>query len=495
MPPFKRGNYMDAITNKFIHLSLNKIKCPINIARWMPDARRILTGAATGEFTLWNGITFNFETIMQAHDAAIRAMTWNHAGDFLITGDHLGILKIWQPTMNNVKILEAHKEPIRAVAFSPSDMKFASCSDEGTVKIWDFAKASEDRTLLGHGWDVKTVDWHPVKALIASGSKDNLVKLWDPRTGTSLANIHGHKNMIIDVKWNKNGLWLLSCGKDQNIKLTDIRMLKELATFRAHKKEVNTVAWHPTHESLFASGGAEGAIHYWQVDNPEEPLCSLEGAHDGIIWSLDWHPIGHVLCSTSGDFSTRFWTRGRPGDTFLDKYVMGKQAAEKAGIKPTIAMTLMEQQQQDGNMEDYGFMGGMGMGGNVQSHHQQYQQLPGLSQQPIKSFSSEDSTRSLGSSFSQSTLQSAPRMQSMSQQPFPFNSPILPPSSYQQQSQQPHHYNQSQQQYQQHHHHYNQQQSMGNNLFSFPFSDNQNHYQSQQNRKNLDSSRDPRRKK
>lgn len=63
-------------------MSLNKVRCPINVAKvplvfvflinlnyplkWTPDAKRIITGAASGEFTLWNGNSFNFETILQA---------------------------------------------------------------------------------------------------------------------------------------------------------------------------------------------------------------------------------------------------------------------------------------------------------------------------------------------------------------------------------------------------------------------------------------------
>lgn len=34
-------------------------------SQWTPDARRVLTGSTSGEFTLWNGLTFNFETILQ----------------------------------------------------------------------------------------------------------------------------------------------------------------------------------------------------------------------------------------------------------------------------------------------------------------------------------------------------------------------------------------------------------------------------------------------
>lgn len=127
---------MNAVCTKFLHSSQNKVRCPINVARWTPDGRRLITGASTGEITLWNGFAFNFETILQAHDSAIRAMMWSHNGSFMMSGDHSGTIKIWLPSMNNIKILtEGHKEPVRALTFAPKDAKFASSSDDGTVKV------------------------------------------------------------------------------------------------------------------------------------------------------------------------------------------------------------------------------------------------------------------------------------------------------------------------------------------------------------------------
>ena len=332
----------DCLTMKHVHTSLNKQRCPINMVRWMPEGRRLVTGAATGEFTLWNGTTFNFETILQAHDTAIRAMCWTHSGALLLSGDHGGTIKYWQPSMNNVKnIAGAHAEPIRNICFSPGDSRFASCGDDGAIKIWNLERAEAERTLSGHGWDVKALAWHPHAALVASGSKDNLIKLWDPRTGDNVCTVHGHKNSILDVRFNRNGHWLLSSGKDQLIKLFDVRNPKtELTTFRGpHKKEINTLAWHPIHESFFASGSGDGVIAFWHYGGAspqEEPRGVLEGAHDNIIWSLDWHPLGHVLASGSADFSTRFWTRMRPADSGIDRYVIGKAQAEALGIKEQV---------------------------------------------------------------------------------------------------------------------------------------------------------------
>ena len=40
----------------------------------------------------------------------------------------------------------------------------------------------------------------------------------------------------------------------------------------------------------------------------------MPGAHESSVFSLDWHPLGHILASGSNDHTTRFWTRNRPGD-------------------------------------------------------------------------------------------------------------------------------------------------------------------------------------
>ena len=102
--------------------------------------------------------------------------------------------------------------------------------------------------------------------------------------------------------------------------LFDIRNTKEeVQTFRGHKKEASAVAWHPIHEGVFSSGGSDGAIMFWSVGSDKE-TGAIETAHESIVWSLAWHPIGHILCSGSNDHTCKYWTRNRPGDTMRDKY-------------------------------------------------------------------------------------------------------------------------------------------------------------------------------
>lgn len=85
------------------------------------------------------------------------------------------LLRYWQSNMNNVKANKtAHKESVRDLrlcftiflfvcmdvliylvyfllnSFCRTDLKFCSCSDDTTVKVWDFARCQEERSLTGN---------------------------------------------------------------------------------------------------------------------------------------------------------------------------------------------------------------------------------------------------------------------------------------------------------------------------------------------------------
>lgn len=363
------------ICTKYISLAVNKLRAPITALSWAPDGRKCVTGAHTGEFTMWsettppvylaaaasssqfshspfsvrafcacarNGSQFNFEGIVtQAHEDPIRAMTWSHNDLLMLTADEGGVVKYWQTTMNNVKAFKAHKEPVRDISFSPNDMHFVTCSDDQTASIWDLETSTEVVCLKGHGWDVKAARWHPTKGIIITGSKDQLIKVWDPRAGAGgmnhgrnehcLADLHAHKSTVNRLAWSPlNPNWFLSGSRDNLVKVFDIRTMKEFQTNRAHKKEITALTWHPTNERLFGSGSHDGAIHQWFVGESESQ-AEITGAHDSAVYGLEWHPLGHLLVSASNDHTTRFWARNRPGDDMTDKYnVASLPAAQKA---------------------------------------------------------------------------------------------------------------------------------------------------------------------
>ena len=125
--------------------------------------------------------------------------------------------------------------------------------------------------------------------------------------------------------------------------------MKELQSFRGHKKEVCctskdavhgpllspvlAIAWHPTFHDSLASGGSDGSIIFWSNDSAL-PRDQLDYAHDSNVWSLAFHPLGHVLASGSNDHTTRFWSRNRPGGKILnDRFHVGRDRARELGSK------------------------------------------------------------------------------------------------------------------------------------------------------------------
>ncbi|KAK9461765.1 WD40-repeat-containing domain protein [Lipomyces oligophaga] len=353
-------NPIMSVTPKFVHTSVNKLRHPVNLVRWTPEGRRILGASSSGEFTLWNGMSFNFETIMQAHDQSIRAGEWSHNDDWFVSGDQDGIVKYWQPNMNNVKVIAAHREAIRDISFSRADSKFVTASDDSTLKIWNFNEGMVERTLSGHGWDVKCCDWHPSKGLIASGSKDNLVKLWDPRTEKCLTTLHGHKNTITRAEFQPTrGDLLATSSRDQTTRIFDLRVMKDIFVLRGASSDMTTLTWHPVHDSLLAVGDFSGAVYFYVLDSSQsvssvtsitgshssskqqsailsmgsiaqsvDPIQTIPYAHESAIWSMQFHPMGHILCTGSNDKFTKFWCRARPGDdeAFKDASHLGPEA-------------------------------------------------------------------------------------------------------------------------------------------------------------------------
>lgn len=337
-----------SIGTKYVTTSMFRHRAAVNHLVYTPDGRRLLCAGNNGNVSLWNGSNFENELGpgIQLHEAAaIRCLTFSHSGLYLLSCDDLGRVKFSKPTLEVLNVIPAHKEPCRSVTFAPTDFKFATGSDDSTVRVFDTFRGQET-SMTGHGGDVRWVDWHPTKGVIASCSKDACVKLWDPRRGGScLTTLHGHKNGVFQVKWNRhNGNWLLTCSRDQLLKLYDVRMLKEVASFAGHGKDVTCCAWHPQHEELFVSGAVDGSLMFWLAGRPDaQGEGCIPAAHEAAVWSTAWHPLGHVLASAGADQRCQFWCRKRPGDIWQDSFesTQQQQPAQQDGfaLAPPAAAT------------------------------------------------------------------------------------------------------------------------------------------------------------
>ena len=64
-----------------------QMRTSVNSLAWTPEGRRCITGTQSGEFTLWNGTQFNFETIIQVNTLTLEEVYFvrRHSDPYLGT--------------------------------------------------------------------------------------------------------------------------------------------------------------------------------------------------------------------------------------------------------------------------------------------------------------------------------------------------------------------------------------------------------------------------
>ncbi|KAI9749425.1 MAG: hypothetical protein M1815_002532 [Lichina confinis] len=100
-----------------------------------------------------------------------------------------------------------------------------------------------------------------------------------------------------------------------SIRLLNVPNLESKRLLRGHTDRVGGISWfpgallpgsnHSTDSVTLASGGGEGNVHLWSLNN-DTPLSTLSG-HSGRVCRVEFHPSGRYLASASYDTTWRLW--------------------------------------------------------------------------------------------------------------------------------------------------------------------------------------------
>ncbi|KAM9591557.1 striatin-4-like [Morphnus guianensis] len=208
-------------------------------------------------------------------------------------------------------VLEGHGDAVWGLAFNPAGDRLASCSADGTVRIWDPRR--EDRACLstynaqsehgvptsvtfsatqpghtvaafrtgaavlydvevarpvlvleartgGGGSQINQVVSHPSQPLTITASDDRGIRFLDNRTGKVIHSMVAHLDAVTCLAVDPNGVFLMSGSHDCSLRLWHLAhktCVQELTAHRKkHEEAVHAVAFHPS-RALSASAGAD----------------------------------------------------------------------------------------------------------------------------------------------------------------------------------------------------------------------------------------------
>ncbi|AFY88115.1 protein kinase domain-containing protein [Chroococcidiopsis thermalis] len=224
-------------------------------------------------------------------------------GCFLLLLALVAYLYYWQ--QQQVNTITGHTDEVNSVAFTPDGKKFATGSDDRTVKIWDANSWREIRSLEEHLDWVYSVAIGNDNQTLVSGSKDNTVKVWNLNTGREIKTLRGHKSYVNSVAISPNGQKIASASYDKTAKIWDLKTGKNI-TLTGHTAEVLTVAISPNGQKL-VTGSGDKTMKIWDLNhNPVKELRTLRG-HKGAVWSVAISPDSQKLYSVSDGTTIAVW--------------------------------------------------------------------------------------------------------------------------------------------------------------------------------------------
>ncbi|KAK0417740.1 hypothetical protein QR680_013180 [Steinernema hermaphroditum] len=194
----------------------------------------------------------------------------------------------WIPRAPERFELSGHRMPVNRVIFHPKYTYFASCSEDCTIKIWDFESGEFERTLKGHTAAVQDICFDKSGTLLASCSADLTIKIWDfVNSYECTKTLKGHDHNISSITFVPSGDYLLSSSRDRQVKMWEVSTGYCIHTFGGHTDWVRMV--RVSHDgSQFATCGNDHTVRVWSIQGKAEKM-TLHG-HEHVVECVTWVP-------------------------------------------------------------------------------------------------------------------------------------------------------------------------------------------------------------
>lgn len=156
---------------------------------------------------------------------------------------------------------KGNKKFVLSVAWSPDGRRLACGSMDGTISIFDRARAKFLHHLEGHFMPVRSLVFSPVEPrLLFSASDDAHVHMYDSEGKSLVGSMSGHASWVLSVDVSPDGAALATGSSDRTVRLWDLSMRAAVQTMSNHSDQVWGVAFRPMAGAGVRAGGRLASV-------------------------------------------------------------------------------------------------------------------------------------------------------------------------------------------------------------------------------------------
>lgn len=297
---------------------------PVKVARVKTfDQFRIVSLAAGPGSTVAFGLednsvkVFNTAKLMSVatlggHPQPVYALSFNKAGTQLLTADVTARIYLWD-VKTGKKIKEfsrekGHTKSIKAIAFSPNGLNFATVGDDDFLKVWSVKGAHPVASVAGNAANLYGVGFTPSGSVVTgtltgevrvysiagnlvakmaapnsnginglatnwagntvTASRDGRLVLWNMAAKSKAGSFMGHTDWAINAAISPNGQVGASSGSDGRVSLWQLKTNVKLGTLENQSYVGSPIAFTEDGKN-FLTGNASGFLEVYSVTPPQ----------------------------------------------------------------------------------------------------------------------------------------------------------------------------------------------------------------------------------
>jgi WD40 repeat protein len=324
-----------------------------------PDKKIFASGSIDGTVRLWD-ISFTKEIqVLKGHTQGVLDISFSTDGKILASGGFDKTVRLWDTSSikslpniegftQSVKSIDqlinikGHTHGVNSISVSFDGKTVASCSEGGTVRLWDISSGKkaqvvkwytrcvsfsldgkilvggfgntirlwditsqrETKAIEGHIQEVISVRFSPDEKILASGSSDKTIRLWDISSDKEPKVLKGHTGCVFSISFSADGKILASGSFDKTVRLWDVSSGKEIQILKKHTDKVTSVSFSP-YGRILASGSLDKTVRLWDVSSGKE--IQILKKHTDMVTGVSFSPDGKILASGSYDETVRLW--------------------------------------------------------------------------------------------------------------------------------------------------------------------------------------------